>query len=294
MSYPDYPNNRLIVDGVDLTPTFKMVLVDGYTLDPPKPKTYTVDIPGGNGKLDLTESLLGDTAYDNRKQEFIFYIIDVDNFEKVKASVSNFLHGRSYNYKITMDPEYTYHGRFSVSSYTYNMYANGRVGIIKVAIDADPFKYKDNQVFKVDAIGGTIVYLPSGRLRVRPTIETDGFLKIIYDHKLFTLQQGTWKINDILLTEGTNEIYFNSYDIRNLTWGDIKNNSITWAEFKKRRLFEWYKSNGDGTYVHKRWEDLSDLTWADISRQTWADQMYKSESVEVVKNVYVKYDWGDL
>lgn len=294
MSYPDYPNNRLIVNGVDLTPTFKMVLVDGYTLDPPKPKTYTVDIPGGNGKLDLTESLLGDTAYDNRKQEFIFYIIDSDNFEKVKTSVSNFLHGRSYNYKITMDPEYTYHGRFSVSSYTHNMYANGRVGIIKVAIDSDPFKYKDDQIFKVDAIGGTIVYLPSGRLRVRPTIETDGFLKVIYDHKLFTLQQGTWKINDILLTEGTNEIYFNSYDIRNLTWGDIKNNSITWAEFKKRRLFEWYKSNGDGTYVHKRWEDLSDLTWADISRQTWADQMYKSESVEVVKNVYVKYDWGDL
>lgn len=294
MSYPDYPNNRLFVNGVDLTPTFKMVLVDGYTLDPPKPKTYTVDIPGGNGKLDLTESLLGDTAYDNRKQEFIFYVIDSDNFEKVKTSVSNFLHGRSYNYKITMDPEYTYHGRFSVSSYTHNMYANGRVGIIKVTIDADPFKYKDDQVFKVDAIGGAIVYLPSGRLRVRPTIETDGFLKVIYDHKLFTLQQGTWKINDILLTEGTNEIYFNSYDIRNLTWGDIKNNSITWAEFKKRRLFEWYKSNGDGTYVHKRWEDLSDLTWADISRQTWADQMYKSESVEVVKNVYVKYDWGDL
>lgn len=294
MSYPDYPNNRLIVNGVDLTPTFKMVLVDGYTLDPPKPKTYTVDIPGGNGKLDLTESLLGDTAYDNRKQEFIFYIIDSDNFEKVKTSVSNFLHGRSYNYKITMDPEYTYHGRFSVSSYTHNMYANGRVGIIKVAIDSDPFKYKDDQIFKVDAIGGSIVYLPSGRLRVRPTIETDGFLKVIYDHKLFTLQQGTWKINDILLTEGTNEIYFNSYDIRNLTWGDIKNNSITWAEFKKRRLFEWYKSNGDGTYVHKRWEDLSDLTWADISSQTWADQMYKSESVEAVKNVYVKYDWGDL
>lgn len=294
MGYPDYPNNRLLVNGVDLTPTFKMVLVDGYTLDPPKPKTYTVDIPGGNGKLDLTESLLGDTAYDNRNQEFIFYVIDVDNFEKVKTSVSNFLHGRSYDYKITMDPEYTYHGRFSVSSYTHSMYTNGRVGIIKVTVDADPFKYKDTHVLKVDAIGGTIVYLPSGRLRVRPTIETDGFLKVIYDHKLFTLQQGTWKINDILLTEGTNEIYFNSYDIRNLTWGSIKSNSITWAEFKKRRLFEWYKSNGDGTYVHKRWEDLSDLTWADISSQTWADQMYKLELVEVVKNVYVKYDWGDL
>ena len=59
MSYPDLPNNRLIVNGVDLSIRFQMVLLDGYTLEPPEPKTYTVDIPGGNGVIDLTRLLPG-------------------------------------------------------------------------------------------------------------------------------------------------------------------------------------------------------------------------------------------
>ena len=89
----NYPKNRLIVNGVDLTEKFKMVLSDGYTLTPPSPKTYIIDIPGGHGKLDLTESLFGDVPYDNRKQEFTFYIINVEDFEKAKTEISNMLHG---------------------------------------------------------------------------------------------------------------------------------------------------------------------------------------------------------
>lgn len=294
MSYPTLPKNRLIVDGVDLTAEFKMVLSDNYTLGPPEIKTYTVDIPGGNGKIDLTESLLGDTAYGNRKQEFTFYIISTSDFEKNKTEVSNFLHGKSFDYKMTMDPGYTYHGRFSVTEYAHAVYNLGTVGVIKVEIDAKPFKLKDEQVFSIDAVGGKTVYLESGRMRVRPAVETDGFLKVIFNNKLITLPQGTWTINDVLLTEGSNEIYFNSYDIRNLTWGDLKTSHITWRRFKEKRLYEWYKANGDGNYVNKVWSDLSGNTWASVSKETWADQVYKYDETKVVKKVYVKYDWGDL
>lgn len=70
MSYPDYPENRLIVNGVDLTLKYGLILIDGYKLDPPEVKKYEVDIPGGDGVIDLTDSLLGDTAYKNREIEF--------------------------------------------------------------------------------------------------------------------------------------------------------------------------------------------------------------------------------
>lgn len=295
MGYPNYPNNRLIVNGVDLTTDFKMVLADGYSLEPPEPKTYVVDIPGGNGKLDLTESLMGDTAYNNRKQEFTFYIIDVKEFEKVKTRISNFLHGRKFDYQMTMDPGYTYNGRFSISSYIHDgNYSIGKVGVIRISIDANPFKLKPEQVYKIDAVGGKTVYLESGRMRVRPVVETDGLVKVIYNHKLITLQQGTWTLNDLLLTEGMNEVYFNSYDIRNLKWGDLRNNTVTWEGFKAKRLYEWYKSNGDGTYVSKTWEEFSGLTWSSVSSKTWSEQIYKYETTSTIKNVYVKYDWGDL
>lgn len=294
MSYLNLPKNRLIVNGVDLSEKFKMVLVDGYALDPPSPKTYTVNIPGGNGKLDLTESLIGDVTYENRKQTFTFYVIDTKDFEKVKTEVSRFLHGKAFDYVMTMDPEFTYHGRFTISKYSHKAYVNGIVGTITINVEADPYKLKKTQILKIDGVGGVTLYLPSGRMRVRPTIETDGLTKVIYDNKLVTLRQGAWTIDVLLFTEGDNEVYVNTFDVRNLTWGDIKNNGITWGGFKAMRLYEWYKSNGDGTYVIKTWEQLTERAWESMANETWADQLYMSDITSVIKNTYIKYDWGDL
>lgn len=294
MTYPNYPNNRLIVGGTDLTEKFKMVLADGYTLSPPQPKTYIVDIPGGNGKLDLTESLLGDVAYDNRSQEFIFYVIKAEDFERIKTNVSTFLHGKAFDYEITMDPGYTYHGRFTISSYEHGVYDVGKVGCIKISIDAEPFKYKKPQVYRISAVGGNIYKFPSGRKPVMPTIEADGRLRIIYNRKQITLYQGSWCVNDILFISGYNEVYFNSYDIRILTWDNVKYNGITWGKFKTRRIFEWYKSNGDSNIVVKTWDNLRSTPWNDLSTTTWADQMYTAEITDKIRDSYIKYDWGDL
>ena len=294
MSYPDYPDNRLIVNGVDLTEKYGIILADGYTLAPPSPKTYKVNIPGGNGCIDLTESLLGDTAYENRKQEFTFYVINTENFETVKTAVSNFLHGKAYDYQITMDPGYTYHGRFSVTSYSHKAYSDGIVGTIKMEIDTNPFKYAKNRVYKVNAVGGITAYFESGRKRVRPVIETDNSLKVIYNGKLLTLPQGSWSINDLTFVNGVNSVYFNSYDIRNLKWSDLKTNNITWGDFKKKRLYEWYKSNGDGTYIVKSWDDVRLSTWSDLSNTTWANCSYMSDVTKNIKDIYVAYEVGEL
>lgn len=294
MSYPDYPNNRLIVNGIDLTSEFGIILGDGYVMEPPSPKTYTVDIPSGNGKLDLTESLFGDTVYENRKQEFTFYAIDTKKFEQLKTKISNFLHGRSFNYTMTMDPGYTYHGRFKVSGYSHKSYSSGILGTIKIEIDADPYKYKDTKIYSLNAIGGNIFNFESGRKRVIPTFDTPGFLKVIYKGKKIILQNGSWTINDLQFTNGNNELYLNSYEIRNLTWGDLKTNSVTWGQFKNKRLFEWYKANGDGNIVLKNWGDISNLTWSSLSDLAWSTQMYKYEETGTIDSTYIKYEWGDL
>ena len=289
------PDNRLIVDGVDLSAKFGLVMADGYTLTPPTPKTYIVDIPGGNGKIDLTESLLGDVAYDNRKMEFVFHVIDVEDYEMIKTEISNYLHGKSFDYKLTFDPEYTYHGRFSVESYSHNVYSNvNKVGTIKVSIDAKPFKHKKNQVYKIDAVGGITVYFDSGRERVCPKIETSGLLKVIYNGKLVRLPEGTWTVNDIIFKDGPNEIYFNSYDIKNLTWGNLKSNNVTFGEFKQKRLYEWYKSNGDGTYIIATWTDLANETWGSSANSKWGDMVYMPEKTTSVNDIYVEYKVGDL
>lgn len=290
----DYPNNRLIVNGVDLTQKFQMILADGYTLTPPSIKTYTVDIPGGHGKLDLTEALFGDVAYNNRKQEFIFYLINVKDFEKAKTDISTMLHGKYFEYKMTMDPEYTYKGRFTIDSYSHTAFASGNLGEIKISIDADPFKYKKDRVFVISAIGGETYSFESGRKRVLPSIETDGLLKVIYNGKLFTLPKGTWKLNELVFNSGQNEVYFNSFDVRNLTWGQLRD-TTNWGQFKEKKLYEWYKSNGDGTYVFTTWDSLDPRhSWEYYKGKAWKDIVYMWDKVKDVSDSYIKYEWGDL
>ena len=294
MSYPDLPNNRLIVNGIDLTEKFKMVLLDGYTLSPPAPKTYVVDIPGGNGKLDLTEALFDDVVYDNRSQKFNFAVVYPKDFEKIKTEVSNFLHGRSFDYTMTMDPGYTYHGRFSINNYTHTSYSNGKLGVIEVSVDADPYKVKPVQTLELDCIGGKIYNLVSGRKRVRPSIMTDGYLKVIYKDTLTVLKEGTWKINDVYFKSGENEIYFNSHDIHNLKWGELKTKPVTWGAFAKNRLFEWYRFNGSQNIIRLTWGNLSAKTWDDYKDTKWSEIVYGTDEYIPERHVYISYEWGDL
>ena len=146
MSYPEYPKNRLIVGdadsgvNIDLTVKFGMILLDGYSINPPTLKTYYVDVPGSDGKLDLTDVLMGRAAYNNRTMEFTFCVIGVTDIEAKKQEINEFLHGKAYDFKITMDPNYIYHGRFMISEYSHGVYNVGKVLSFKLSIDADPYK----------------------------------------------------------------------------------------------------------------------------------------------------------
>ena len=223
MSYPDLPENRLIVNGVDLAVRYNMVLLDGYTLSPPEPKTTTVEIPGRDGVLDLTESLIGDVTYGNRSMTFTFLIVDLEQFEVVKTQVSNALHGRKFNFEMTMDPGYTYTGRFKVTSYTHTATWNhGICGFIEVEIDAEPYKLKSHYVYNLNATGGAMFNLESGRKKVHPIVEISAPARIRFKNVVYRIGAGRFQLNDILFEEGINEIYINSYELFNLRWDEWK------------------------------------------------------------------------
>ena len=119
--YPELPKNRLIVNNIDLTEEYGMILLDGYKNDPPAVKTQEIDIPGRDGKIDLSELLLGRPSYGNRTLEFSFICINVKDVEAKKTEISSLLNGKSYDFRMTMDPLYTYHGRFTVSSFAHTI-----------------------------------------------------------------------------------------------------------------------------------------------------------------------------
>lgn len=297
MSYPDYPNNRLIVDGVDLTVRFQMILLDGYTLSPPELKTYTVDIPGGDGVIDLTQSLTGDVAYKNRQQTFTFMVVNPDSFERVKTDVSNFLHGKSFDYQITMDPGYTYHGRFTVTEYDHTLYSYpGLVGIFSIKIDADPYKLKGHMTYKLNATGGKMFRLESGRKPVHPVVECTQPCKVRWKNVIVQVPAGTYRLNDVLFTQGYNEIYINSWTFYNITWGELgegATHQMTWDEATAYRWDDLQRLEGDTMDVPQRWSDLAEYRWSDIADKTWRDVDFRNESVPDT-TVYLSYDWKDL
>lgn len=297
MSYPDYPNNRLIVDGVDLSVRFQMILLDGYTLSPPEPKTYTVDIPGGDGVIDLTSALTGDVAYSNRSQSFTFMVVDPDSFERVKTDVSNFLHGKSFDYQMTMDPGYTYHGRFSVTEYSHAVYAYpGLVGVFAVDIDADPYKSKGRQTYRLNATGGKMFRLESGRKPVHPVIECTQPCRVRWKDVVTVVPVGTYRLNDVLFTQGFNEIYINSRELFNTSWADLGSEGIyamTWDSASSYRWDDIQRMDGNIMDVPRQWSDISGLRWEELADKAWADIDFRTEEAPDT-SVYLSYDWKDL
>lgn len=297
MSYPDYPNNRLIVDGVDLSVRFQMILLDGYTLSPPEPKTYTVDIPGGDGVIDLTSALTGDVAYSNRSQSFTFMVVDPDSFERVKTDVSNFLHGKSFDYQMTMDPGYTYHGRFSVTEYSHAVYAYpGLVGVFSVDIDADPYKSKGLQTYQLNATGGKMFRLESGRKPVHPVIECTQPCRVRWKDVVTVVPVGTYRLNDVLFTDGFNEIYINSRELFNTSWADLGSGgtyAMTWDSASSYRWDDIQRMDGNIMDVPRQWSEISGLRWEELADKTWADIDFRTEEAPDT-SVYLSYDWKDL
>ncbi len=298
-SYPDYPNNRLIVDGVDITTTYGLILVDGYTLEPPSPKTYTVDIPGGNGIIDLTESFTGDVAYDNRSQTFTFLVIYPEDFEKTKTKVSNFLHGKAFDYKMTMDPDYTYHGRFTVNSYSHSAYVDGIVGSIEVQINADPYKKKSDMTYKLNAVGGKMYRLESGRRPVHPTIECESVCFVTWDGVEYTIPAGTYRLNDVVFKQGFNDFYINTQKLYLVIWDDLASTGahpITWNDATKYRWDELQRLGIDADKVAPQdWNALGSVRWSELSDKRWNELDYRNTSAYIGDtSVTLTYKWEDL
>ncbi|MEG0322489.1 MAG: hypothetical protein RR547_00560 [Raoultibacter sp.] len=278
----------LIINGKDTFADFGLILLHDFELSPPEPKIKQVDIPGGDGTLDLTEVLTGDVSYSDRKQRFSFRTFYPEDFEAVKSRVSNFLHGRLFDYKLSWDSTYTYTGRFRVSSYS-DAYG---VGMIDIEVIANPYKLRDLRTLKINAAGGVVVNLTSGRKRVCPTFDVNGECEIYGNGALAHFYRaGAYKINDLWLTEGNNQIYINTYfGPGTTTWADLA--GYTWKQFSQKRFCEWMFDGSDFN-VPMRWCDLPIMRWRDFARipfDQWRIPASKSEQY----NVYVQYEWSDL
>lgn len=297
-----YPKNKLLIDGVDIAERFNIIMSDTYSLGLPAPKITKVDIPG-SGSLDLTDSLFGDVSYENRTQEFTYLILAAyEKYSEVLTKVANFLHGKRFEYQITMDLPYTYTGRFTVEGnqhtpgYYIDRGPSDIAGSFKIKVDAEPWKLREKKVYHLNACGGKNYHFESGRKPVRPVVEVAQSTKFYFNDVYVEVPVGTYRLNDILFTEGINDMYINSFEIFTIKWEDLGETGTfpkRWNDLTSMRwdMIHQLKPIGEDV-TYQSWNDLTHTQWENLSEKTWDDLNYKPDANSGL--VYIVYEWEDL
>ncbi len=117
---------------------WKILPTERPVFAPPKPKTTYIDIPGGNGSLDLTESLTGYPIFENRTGSFEFRVMnDYKTWFERYSEIMNYLHGRFMNAILEDEPNWFYRGRFSVDSWK----SGDTWSVITIEYNVEPYKW---------------------------------------------------------------------------------------------------------------------------------------------------------
>ena len=113
------------------------MILTNKTIGTPAPKTEIIDIPGGDGVLDMTE-FFGEVKYGNRTIEYEFSTaIPYEQFPAFFSRVANALHGQKVEIVDDEDPDSYYIGRLTVSEFQ----AQRAIGILTIECDCAPYKY---------------------------------------------------------------------------------------------------------------------------------------------------------
>lgn len=107
---------------------------------PPLKKTV-VDIPGGNGSVDLSEALTNYPVYEKRTGSLKFHVLNGYNWVDIYEEMAAALHGRQINMRLADDPEWYYLGRYEVTWISNN---DGTWSDVEITYDLEPLKYNVN------------------------------------------------------------------------------------------------------------------------------------------------------
>ena len=181
------------------------LILNDMNISPAIPKTNYIDIPGGNGTLDLTNAF-GEVKYNDRDAKFVFTIHPKDDFEAKKTQVSNLLNGLLCKIVLDEDQGYYYYGRCTVSEYPVVSYRNRQ---IVISAKLQPYKMKCNETIVDVALSNEEqeIVINNGRKSVVPEVFIANDNTVIkFGDKEHFLNAGIHKILDIQFKYGENKL----------------------------------------------------------------------------------------
>ena len=109
----------------------------------PEPKKVTVDIPGRNGILDLSEAIRHYPVFNNREGSIKFHVLNgYGDWHGRYEQIANYVHGKSMQVRLEDEPGWYYTGRVTVKQWTSNN--DGTWSDIEFGYDLHPYKLSED------------------------------------------------------------------------------------------------------------------------------------------------------
>lgn len=175
-------------------------------LPAPQIQTYTVEVPGRNGLLDLSEFLTGEPTYSNRTLTFDF--IGDGSRATVLSLIDKMLSYHGRNITVTTDdfPGWYYTGRAEITYVDSGHYVN-----FTLKVNAQPFSFAltpTTYTCKSTSTEGETINLHNRGVTVYPTVTVDMEAIIIKGETTIHLSggAGTYSLDGLKLVNGDNFI----------------------------------------------------------------------------------------
>ena len=193
--------------------------------NPPTVKENMVNIPGGDGVLDLTASLAGRPTYNNRTGSWTFYVQNgFKDWSTLYSEIMVYLHGQTFKAILEDDPAYFYEGRFSVNQWKSDkdysqIVINYNVGPYKKEINNtgsdwlwDPFNFETGIIrnYKNLSVLTSLTVVVEGDMMdsIPVIIASASGMQVTYEGKMYSLSKGANTIPQNVLHSGENTLVF--------------------------------------------------------------------------------------
>ena len=193
--------NEVFFDGIASFRDWGIYL-SSIVIDDPKPKEIYVDIPNGDGALDLTEALTGEVHYESRPFEAVFTIKPETYSVELVRYLRSYLNGKQRTIRTKEEPGYYLIGRCATS-----IKKDGVLAVLTVKATCQPWKYKNDVTAintTIGASGTTTLNLTNERKRVIPTITASAAVTIAFNGQTISVNAGTQRLTNIALSYGDN------------------------------------------------------------------------------------------
>lgn len=274
---------QLVVDGVGLEERFGALLTDDFDEKPPVPKTEWASVPFGTD-VDMTQAA-GEVAYENREHTFVLL---VRGGEKPALALINFLNGRRAEYTIPGHEPWTYSGRFSLNK---KERVTRDASLLTFKAESSPWRLRAPTVFSINAAGGVVVDVQSGRMPVQPTITVQRAAVVVSEGVEAIVEAGSWVSDYVWWHEGINRLYINT-----LTGSGDQLLEDIWdvplSEIWDKRLAELYWTEAPSTpqTLGEIWDVPLSEIWD--TRIIELSNPIDTDNPEYNATIYA--EWGDL